>query len=101
VVLGSILFLLILAVPLAPRLGPDGASIPTIARKVIRLVAPFGLLLIITVTGLNAAVLQDSLDAPWSEVAASGFVIAGTVRALALLAILLFVCWRPFSWRRH
>jgi putative copper resistance protein D len=53
VVLGSILFLLILAVPLAPRLGPDGASLPTIARKVIRLVAPFGLLLIITVTGLS------------------------------------------------
>ena len=97
IVLGSILFLLFLALPLAPRLGTEAADLPAIARKVIRIAAPFGLLLVITVTGLNAAVLQDSLGAPWSEVAGSGFVIAGAVRALALLAILLIVSWRSLT----
>ncbi len=97
VLLGSILFLLLLALPLAPRLGRDGDLVLSGARDIIQIAALAGIAIVLAGTALNAAVLQSSLGISWSAVASAGFVLAGLTKVLATLAILLVVTWRPLS----
>jgi len=97
VLLGSILFLLLLALPLAPRLGHDSALVLSATRRVIQIAALSGTVLICAGTLLNAAVLQSSLEMPWSDVLSAGFVVAGLVKLLATFLILLLASWRPLT----
>jgi copper resistance protein D len=97
VLLGSILFLLLLALPLAARLDGDSALVLSGTRRVIQIAALAGIVIVTVATAINAAVLQNSLNAPWSAVASAGFVISGLTKVLATLAILLFATWRPIT----
>jgi copper resistance protein D len=97
VTLGSILFLLLLAIPLAPYLGRDGATVLGISRRAIQIAAFADILIMLAATAINALVLQSSLDAPWSEVIAADFVISGAVKILAMAAILLIARWQPLT----
>jgi putative copper resistance protein D len=95
VLLGSVFFLLLLALPLAPRLARDGDLVLAGARRVIQIAALAGMAAVMAGTALNAAVLQSSLDIPWPAVASASFVVVGLTKALATLAILLIATWRP------
>ena len=97
VLLGSILFLLLLALPLAPRLGLDIGLVLSATRRVIQIAALSGAALVCAGTLLNAAVLQSSLETPWSDVVSAGFVLAGLVKLLATILILLLASWRPLT----
>jgi putative copper resistance protein D len=97
VLLGSVLFLLLLALPLAPFLGRDSAVVLGSTRRVIQISAIAGILIMLAATLINALVLQNSLGAPWSSVIAADFVISGTLKILAMLAMLLIATWRPLS----
>src|SRR5882724_12127526 len=97
VLLGSILFLLLLALPLAPRLGHDIGLVLSATRRVIQIAALSGAALVCAGTLLNAAVLQSSLEMPWSDVVSAGFVLAGLVKLLATILILLLASWRPLT----
>ena len=97
VLLGSIMFLLLLALPLASFLGRDGVTVLAISRNTIQASAIAGILIMLAATAINALVLKSSLDAPWLSVMAADFVISGSVKILASLAILLFATWQPLS----
>jgi putative copper resistance protein D len=93
--LGGVLFLVLLARPLAARLGPAG---PAIAAGTARIAAcaAIGLLVSEAATvALQTAVLTQTVDLPVLDVIGANFAIAGLVKtaAAALLAILLFG-WR-------
>jgi putative copper resistance protein D len=100
--LGSGLFLLLLAAPLARSLGPEGDVLLVTTCRVIRISAAAGVATVALKTSANAIVLAGSLDLSWSEVAGAGFVVAGAAKALALAAIVLLVgIGRPASvWPR-
>jgi putative copper resistance protein D len=95
--LGSILFLLFLALPLGARLGHDGDLIQSGTRRIIQVAGLAGIAVVFAGAALNAAVLQSSLDVPWSAVASAGFVACALVKVLATAAILLLVAWRPLN----
>jgi putative copper resistance protein D len=89
VVLGSVLFLLLLAEPLAPALGPEAGDLRRATRRIIRASALAGVVVVVLATALNATILAGSLDLPWPAVLHADFVMAGAAKALAILAILL------------
>jgi putative copper resistance protein D len=92
VALGSVLFIALLAQPLAPRLGAAG---PGIERGAARIAAwsAIGLLLAEGLAlALQTAVLVDTVDLSVPDVLGANFAIAGLVRIAAsgLIALLLF-----------
>jgi putative copper resistance protein D len=89
VVLGSVLFLLLLAEPLAPTLGPGAEDLLRGTRRIIRVSALAGIVVVALATTLSGTILAGSLDLPWSAVLHADFILAGTAKALAILAILL------------
>jgi copper resistance protein D len=89
VVLGSVLFLLLLAEPLAPALGPGAEGVLRGTRSIIRAAALAGIVIVVLVTALNGTILAGSLDLPWSAILHADFILAGTAKVLAILAILL------------
>jgi len=98
VLLGSVFYLLLLAQPLAARLGVNALLILAQTRRVIQYAAIAEILLIATSTALNAAVLQSSLDMAWGDIASAGFVHTGTAKLAAALAMLLIASWRPLEY---
>ncbi len=97
VMLGSVLYLLLLAEPLAASLGQASALVLAQTRRVMQIAAWAEILLVGTGTVLNAAVLQNSLDMSWGDVASAGFVHTGLVKLAAALAIALIASWRPLA----
>ena len=97
VLIGSVLYLLLLAQPLAARLGISAALILAQTRRVIQYAAIAEILLIASSTALNAAVLQSSLDMAWGDIVSAGFVHTGSAKLAAALAMLLIASWRPLE----
>jgi copper resistance protein D len=95
VVLGSVLFLLLLAEPLAPALGPGARGVLRGTRSIIRGAALGGIVVVVLATALSGTILADSLDLPWSAILHADFILAGTAKALAILAILLLAGFGP------
>jgi putative copper resistance protein D len=90
--LGGVLFLVLLARPLAARLGDAG---PGIVRGVARIAAwsALGLVLCEGITVfLQTAVLMETVELPLFDVLGANFAVAGLVKiaAAALLCALLF-----------
>jgi putative copper resistance protein D len=88
--IGGIVFLLALALPLAPRLGPAPA-LAGWSLRALRVAAVAVILVALLATGLSGAVLAGSLGLGWREVAGAGFVAAGAARALVAVALLLLL----------
>ncbi|HXT79384.1 MAG TPA: CopD family protein [Acetobacteraceae bacterium] len=90
--LGGVLFLVLLARPLAPRLGPAGEAI---SRGTAVIAAWSAVALVLTevlTVALQTAVLVGTVDLSVGDVLAANFAVAGLVKiaAAALLAWLLF-----------
>ncbi|MBV9250336.1 MAG: CopD family protein [Acetobacteraceae bacterium] len=90
--LGGVFFLALLARPLAPRLGAEGAAI---TRGVERITAwgAVALVLCEAITmALQTAVLAGTLDLPVLGIFSAGFAIAGTIKIIvaAMIAGSLF-----------
>jgi copper resistance protein D len=98
VLLGSVFYLLLLARPLAARLGVNAVLILAQTRRVIQYAAIAEILLIASSTALNAAVLQSSLDMAWGDIVSAGFVHTGLAKLIAALAMLLIASWRPLEY---
>lgn len=91
--LGGVLFLVLLARPLADRLGPPGAEI---ARRSARLAAWSAVALMLSeavTVALQTAVLVSSVDIGVGDALGANFAVAGMLKTgvAALLAVLLFV----------
>ena len=90
--LGAVLFLALLARPLAPALG---ASADPILRGSVRIAAWSALALVLceaTTVALQTAVLVGTIDLPVSDILGANFAIAGLVKtaaAIVILAVLL------------
>ena len=97
VLLGSVLYLVLLAQPLASRLAGHATLVFAQTRRVLQIAALAEVLLVAAATALNAAVLESSLDMAWAEVASAGFVQTGMVKLAAAFAILLIASWRPLA----
>ncbi|MFO1026710.1 MAG: CopD family protein [Acetobacteraceae bacterium] len=85
--LGGALFLVLLARPLADRLGAAGPGIAAATARIAGFAA-LGLLLTEGATvALQAAVLTQTVDLPLSNVLAAHFAVAGLVKTAAALAL--------------
>jgi copper resistance protein D len=95
VALGGALFLVLLARPLAARLGEAG---PAIAAGTARIagIAAIGLLVSEAATvALQTAVLTQTVDLPVSDVLGANFAVAGLLKTAAALALaMLLLIWR-------
>jgi putative copper resistance protein D len=97
VLLGSVSFALLVAVPFAADSSREGGIISAGIRRVIQAAALAEVITATATTALSAIVLGASLAIPWHEVAGAGFVISGGVRAIAAAAIGLVVSMRPLQ----
>ena len=89
--LGGTLFLVLLARPLASRMGPNGRSVAAGTARIAGLAA-IGLVLAEAATvALQTAVLTQTVDLPVTDVLTANFAVAGLVKtaAAAMMAILL------------
>ncbi len=89
VLLGSVLYLLLLVAPLAPRLGRDTVLLLGQVRRAIVISAAAEIVLVACATALNAAVLQSTLEMAWADVLTTGFVCSGAAKIAAALLMLL------------
>jgi len=97
VLLGSVSFALLVAVPFAADSRREGRIISAGIHRVILAAALAEVITATATTALSAIVLGASLAIPWREVAGAGFVISGGVRAIAAAAIGLVVSTRPLE----
>ena len=87
--LGSVLFWVGLALPLAGRLAaPDAARLPAIGRGAVLAAGGAALAVGLSGTALNALVLGATLDVPVAGVLGADFVLAAAAQTLATLALL-------------
>jgi putative copper resistance protein D len=92
--LGAVLFLALLARPLAPALGPAAGPI---LRGTVRIAAWSALALIVceaTTVALQTAVLVGTVDLPVGEVLDANFAVSGMVKTAAAALILLVLLLR-------
>ncbi len=91
--LGGVLFLLLLARPLIPRLGATGRIIAGGTARIAAWSAVALMTAEAVTVALQSAVLTDTLDLPLTDVLGANFAVAGLVKtaAAAILAGLLFV----------
>lgn len=93
--LGALTFLIALAWPLAPDLGPDAALIERRGRRVLG-VAALSLAAITALrAGLGAALLADTVHLSWTNVLGAQFVQADAVAVIAAFALFV-LARRPF-----
>jgi copper resistance protein D len=97
VLLGSISFALLVAVPVARFAKDEAPYIQAATRHAIIASAVATIIAILTGTLLNATVLAATLQVPWEDVAGAAFVIEGALKALAAAAICVIVSWRPLA----
>ncbi len=90
VMLGALLFLLLLARPLAPQLLP-GESILRGAARIVRIAALALLLCEGLMIALQTAVLSSTVELPVSNVLQADFALAGMAKMAAALAIAVLV----------
>jgi len=94
---GSVVFALVIAVPLAADGGPDGAGVLRSTRHIVQAAALGSVATVAVATSMNAALLAGSLATPWGEVIGAHFVIAGVVSGLAAGAIFVLASVRLLS----
>ena len=97
ILIGSVSFALFIAAPLASDAPRGVRTIAPRVRYCIQAAALAALIAATANTAVSAAVLAASLDVSWREVAGAGFVIAGSVKAVAAAAIGLVVSLRPLA----
>jgi putative copper resistance protein D len=85
--LGGVLFLVFLAHPLAPRLGPAGQGIASGTARIAGYAAIALLLSEAATVALQAAVLIDTVDLSLGEVLTAGFAVAGLVKTAAAASL--------------
>src|SRR3954464_11770112 len=97
VALGGALFLVVLARPLAGRLGGAGAVIAAGTRRIAGLAALCLLAAEAATVGLQTAVLVATVELPVSDVLTASFAIAGLIKMAGalVLAILLLGRGKP------
>ena len=92
--LGALLFLVLLARPLAPTLGTPASLV---LRGTVCVAAWSAAALVLceaATVALQTAVLIGTLDLPVSGILGANFAVAGLVKTAAALAILLALLWR-------
>jgi copper resistance protein D len=97
ILLGSVSFALFIAAPLASDATREVRTIAADVRHCIQWAALVAVIAATANTAVSAAVLAASLETSWREVAGAGFVIAGSVKAVAAAAIGLVVSLRPMA----
>jgi copper resistance protein D len=97
ILLGSVSFALFIAAPLARDAPLEVRTIAAGVRHCIQWAALAAVIAASADTAVSAAVLASSLETSWHEVAGAGFVIAGSVKAVAAAAIGLLVSLRPMA----
>ena len=95
ILIGSVSFALFIAAPLAGDATREVRTIAADVRHCIQWAALAAVIAATADTAASAAVLAASLETSWREVAGAGFVIAGSVKAVAAAAIGLVVSLRP------
>jgi len=97
ILLGSVSFALFVAASLARDAPREARPIAASVRHCIQGAALAAVITVTASTALSAAVLAASLETSWREVAGAGFVMAGSVKAVAAAAIGLVVSLRPIA----
>lgn len=82
VVVGSVIYVHVVLVPMSP-----GARLDAQVRGVVSVAAFTTVASTVFAVLLNALVLRESLDLPWSEIAGAAFVISGVLEALAAATV--------------
>ncbi len=93
--LGGDLFIVLLARPLAPALGPDGG---TIGRGVAAMTAIAAVVLATSdaaVLALDAAVLAQTIDLPFVAALTAPFAVIGLVKIVTALMLAVVLVVRP------
>jgi putative copper resistance protein D len=99
ILLGSVSFALFIGAPLASDAPSGVRTIAPGVRHCIQWAALAAVIAATANTAVSAAVLAASLDVSWREVVGAGFVIAGSVKAVAAAAIGLMVSLPPLATR--
>jgi putative copper resistance protein D len=97
VLLGSVAFALLVAVPVTRDAQREPRAILAAVRHVIAAAALATFVTVIAGTAVSAAVLVASLNVSWREVVGADFVIAGGIKAVSAATIGLAVSMRPLG----